>query len=1385
MDKRRTTNPVDAYAVLSPPARLVAQVYGVVAPHTVGVPRITKVLARTGISLLRRPLTEAEVRRCSQEIVDAGIGFRPPRPANAGVCARPEWAVSLTCEAAQGNRLEPILAAFEATRPSPRSDPFMYETLFRCYVVAGDFDNLDELMGRERHPDDWRFLAEPLAVDLLARLPTGHVDSALAGCLRHVTETAGAAEPVIDACGNLATTPAVHAAEIAFIEILKGRFQAAEEVFDALPKAARDRKPATTGRFATRALIAMLRGDDLAARRSVDACLVAEKIGTRRRHVFPDHTTFAWALLSLVRLDAPEPHALLTQLLRTAERHASMRRDEIALAVDALCAKTGRAVYARGADTPHLEVLRDGLRYCWIGGHRLHGLDEWRPLMETFRERAQANGYAWLAAECAAIQRRIAELAGEPGSGPDPAPLHAALGTRTLTDLAAPVPVWERSLRALEQFAYAARSEKDQKPSADAEPRKRLAWDIVEVERGILLSPREQRETRGGGWSKGRRVALKRLSAEAETMDFLREEDLAAAAAITMQRHWGNPEYVLGLRGLYALAGHPHVFNAAGEPVDIVRRDPELRIDEGDGGRAVVVLEPHGWDSEDEYGGARVSDSRYEVSRFTADHRRLFDVIPPQGLVVPPQGKSRLLEAVSGLVGQVRVQSAAGAVHAIAEVAADAGPWVRLEPFEAGLTVALVVEPIADSGIFYEPGRGGGTVFANREGENVQARRDLAAERQAVAALIDACPGLVSRPTEYAPLLLPEPIPCLELLEQLETASARCKWPKGEPFRIVARHSAAALTLSIKSAEQWLEASARLVVDDDTVLDLKRLFAMLDANPGSRFLELDSGEFLALTSAFRRQLEDLKSLSAPAADDAVRIHAFAAPSLEDLLTEAEADVDQGLRDLRARVAAARDFEPALPNTLQAELRPYQVDGYRWLARLGRWGAGACLADDMGLGKTVQSLAVLLERAPQGPALVVAPTSVVANWVDEARRFAPTLNVKVYTGQVGSRAALLDDPQPFDLYVTTYGLLQNDVEALADVPWHTAILDEAQAIKNPTAKRARAAKRLQADFRIVTTGTPIQNNLMDLHSLFGFLNPGLLGSQDRFRANFAEPVERDGDFDAQARLRRIIAPFILRRLKTEVLDDLPERTEITLHVTLSPEEAGLYETLRRRAVEEMASTEDAGMSPGERGFALLAHLTRLRLACCNPRLVLDTPVDVPSSAKLETFAATLDELLQNRHKVLVFSQFVQHLKLVAEYLDDAGISYQYLDGSTPAKARRERIAAFQSGDGDVFLISLKAGGVGLNLTAADYVIHMDPWWNPAVEDQASDRAHRIGQTRPVTIYRLVAEGTIEEQIVDLHRHKRHLAEQLLEGTDATGRLSTEELVELLRRPVGMV
>jgi SNF2 family DNA or RNA helicase len=296
----------------------------------------------------------------------------------------------------------------------------------------------------------------------------------------------------------------------------------------------------------------------------------------------------------------------------------------------------------------------------------------------------------------------------------------------------------------------------------------------------------------------------------------------------------------------------------------------------------------------------------------------------------------------------------------------------------------------------------------------------------------------------------------------------------------------------------------------------------------------------------------------------------------------------------------------------------------------------------------------------------------------------------------------------------------------------------------------------------------------LWNLFRFINPGLLGSLERFNQNFAIPIERYQDKEARHQLKKLIQPFLLRRTKNQVLTELPSRTEVLLQVELSQEEMALYEALRQEAIARLSSTD---ATAGAKHLQVLAEIMKLRRLCCNPQLVVpNTPL---TSSKLQLFGEVLEELLANRHKTLVFSQFVDHLHIIRNYLEQLKIQYQYLDGSTSVKDRKKRVDAFQAGEGDVFLISLKAGGTGLNLTAADYVIHMDPWWNPAVEDQASDRAHRIGQQRPVTIYRLVAKDTIEEKIVDLHQHKRALADSLLEGTDMSGKVSTAELLRLIQ------
>ncbi|HWW71014.1 MAG TPA: DEAD/DEAH box helicase, partial [Duganella sp.] len=669
-------------------------------------------------------------------------------------------------------------------------------------------------------------------------------------------------------------------------------------------------------------------------------------------------------------------------------------------------------------------------------------------------------------------------------------------------------------------------------------------------------------------------------------------------------------------------------------------------------------------------------------------------------------------------------------------------------------------------------------VIADVGGKPVQARRHLIDERDAERELIAKCPVLESAEQDHGEWLLGQPALCLQLLvelQELKAGSIVIAWPEGEKFRVTAKVETKQVRLAIKSNKDWFAASGEVQIDEDKVMDLRTLLELMQKNQ-SRFVELGENRYLALTEELHRRLREVSAYGELTADG-VRLHPLAAFALEELADDVGGlKADKLWKEHLQRMASQAAFEPHLPSTLQAELRDYQLEGFNWLARLAHWGVGACLADDMGLGKTLQAIALILSRAPQGPTLVIAPTSVCMNWISEAARFAPTLNVKLFGA--GDRAETMTTLQPYDVVVASYGLLQLESALFAGVEWNTIVLDEAQAIKNGATKRSQAVMALKGGFRMIATGTPLENHLGELWNLFRFINPGLLGSIEQFNLRFAAPIEKPQDHRAELgarnRLRRLIQPFMLRRTKAQVLTELPPRTEITLEVDLSKEETALYESLRRAALENLAAVE----GPAEKkSIQILAEIMRLRRACCNPNLI--APELGLASSKLAAFAHLLEGLLENRHKVLVFSQFVGHLSLIRAHLDANDISYQYLDGSTSMADRKKRVDAFQAGVGDVFLISLKAGGVGINLTAADYVIHMDPWWNPAVEDQASDRAHRMGQLRPVTIYRLVARHTIEEGIVDLHQHKRDLADSLLEGSDVSGRMSAGEMLGMLQ------
>ncbi len=964
--------------------------------------------------------------------------------------------------------------------------------------------------------------------------------------------------------------------------------------------------------------------------------------------------------------------------------------------------------------------------------------------------------------------------------------------------------------------------------NAVVQAEERLLWVLALDESGRLLRITPMEQKRGvRGWSRPKEVPLSRLLKAGD----LPTRDAAVARCIrtsTRDRHTAIDRAA----AIAALVGHPHVTLEELPEVALTLSEgaPELDVHE-DGDQLVLRLDPlppglsdPGSASDDLLGRAyshdpnalkeaevlralmvrRAGPQELQLVRLTPEQRRAAQLIGT-GLTVPKSAAEELRPVLERLGAHFRIHTDDPLAHA-REVPAEPRLRAELTPQGDGLRLRLVVTPLGPQGPRLNPGQGRAQVVATVEGEALSAQRRLDAERDHLDTVMDACPMLAPLPAR-APAAwdIENPQDALSLLERLHTLNAvqGLDWPQGKAIR-VDTVGIGQVHVNVKSRAQWLALEGGVVLHEQLVASLERLLDW-GAHQKSRFVPLGEGRYLALTEELRQRLEDLATVAQPGratatstvtgtgsssgpetgagAKDSLnavpltRLPAVAAAWLDRTLAGADVQADPALRLRLDRLAEIQQFEPEVPGTLQARLRPYQEDGYQWAMRLAECGFGACLADDMGLGKTLQALAVLLARGAEGPALVVAPTSLIGNWQAEARRFAPSLRVRAYgeadTG--GDRDDLVRSAGVRDVVLVSYQMMLNNAAAFTDRTWHTLVLDEAQAIKNAAAKRSRTVFDLEAGFTLALSGTPVENRLAELWSIMRACNPGLLGSLQLFNLRFAVPIERDRNKGAQRVLRTLIAPFVLRRTKAQVLDDLPPRTELTMVVEGDETERAHYEALRRQAVRdaERAMKSDA---PGQAHLNILAQLTKLRRAACDPRLI--TPELKTSGAKVQAFAQLAAELTANGHKALVFSQFVDFLGLLREPLDTAGIRYQYLDGSTPAAERSKRVAAFQAGEGDLFLISLKAGGFGLNLTVADYVVIADPWWNPAAEDQASGRAHRIGQQRPVTVYRLVNKGTLEEKIVALHQDKRELADSVLEGHDVTSPLPAEELVALM-------
>ncbi len=987
--------------------------------------------------------------------------------------------------------------------------------------------------------------------------------------------------------------------------------------------------------------------------------------------------------------------------------------------------------------------------------------------VNEFEKTAQGLGYRWLRFEAV----NLLSVRGKSNLQAKGAieKLQAELGFEPLGNIVPKLEDWERSLNTLIIVA-----EKIQGGIAKTNAKideTRVAWLLDFDQREI--QPVEQKFGKKG-WTDGRNIALKRLM-ERDVKNLTEQDITVVKNSLKRYQHsyyYSGYEFEFEWqKAIEVLVGHPLLFLMRNPSVSVQldRAEPNLIIKEsGD------ILELS-FDTKIIDEGILIrkeTETRYKVIEVSKNHVDIAGSLKDNRLKIPAAGREKLLKAIQPLSAKISIQSDLEEhFENLPHVEAEKRVHALITPVGDGFHLEFFVKPFGTIPPYFKPGKGGESVIADLEGVRTRVKRDLKAERKLLDEIEKSCPFLAEFESQNYEWELTDAEACLTAMTEMETPRTTGKlvieWTKGQKLNLLGSVSFDNFALSVKGKNNWFEIEGEVRVNENLVLSMRELSGLLTENT-KNFIELSDGQFIAITEKLRKHLQSLNAVM----DDKNRLHNLRSGILEEFSEELENfKADKAWKKHLERLKAARKFVPELPVTFEAELRSYQIDGYKWLSRLANWGVGACLADDMGLGKTLMALAVLVERAEKGAALVVAPVSVCRNWVKESAKFSPTLNFQIFGD--GDRKTVVENLGKYDVLVTSYNLLQAEEELFTSKNFATIVLDEAQAVKNRNTKRSKTVMNLQGDFRLITTGTPIENHLGELWNLFNFINPGLLGTHEFFNTKFALPIEKNNDEDIRKTLQRLIKPFMLRRRKNQVLDDLPAKTEIVLTVEMSAEERAFYEAIRREALEKIESQDGEAK---DKRFRILAELTRLRLACCHPKLVSE---NVPiSSSKLELFGETLEELLENKHKALVFSQFVKHLKIVEKYLQDKQIKYHYLDGSTPPHIRQERIDAFQRGEGEVFLISLKAGGTGLNLTAADYVIHLDPWWNPAVEDQATDRVHRIGQQRPVTVYRLVTENTVEEKILKLHETKRDLADSLLDGTDSSGKMSADDLLALI-------
>jgi len=910
---------------------------------------------------------------------------------------------------------------------------------------------------------------------------------------------------------------------------------------------------------------------------------------------------------------------------------------------------------------------------------------------------------------------------------------------------------------------------------------KRLVWLLSPKRTREMIVPMEQKRIGNSNWNKGRPIALKRLSENQHSLDCVSSDDKPVINSIEQEYGYRGGNYCINNdKALLALANHPLVFDAdTGEHIELTKIRPELIIKE-DKKNYQIKLSAYS-----DYPTVKLQkegENKYQVLEIAQATLDVIKIIGHQGITVPKVAKEKVLSLLQNAASNINVRTEFD-TEIVKSTPGDPSIIIQLILIDEILKLKALVRPFGSKGSYYKPGKGNVNIAAQIDNIYQGVTRSLTEEQNNVTKLLNHCPTLSQQDATDYEWKVDELETSLEILYELNdyktkhlTNPITIEWPHGQSLFIDREISFDHMKLNITSNNQWFNFDGEVEIQESQVMEMRDLLAKLDQSKG-RFIELSDKRFIALTEAFAKRLEEL-NIAAKTDDNSQAIHKLAAPLLLEFAQKSNnVKTDSNWRTHIDKISSTEKYDPQIPNNLQAELRPYQIEGFKWLARLSNLGFGACLADDMGLGKTVQTIALLLEQAALGPCLVVAPASVCYVWEEECKKFAPSLNcISLATSNSSNREEQINNLDKMDVLICSYGILYQIEELLITKQFQVAVLDEAQAIKNFNTKRFKIITQLKTVNRIALSGTPVENRSEELWNLFEFLNPGFLGSRQSFQAKYTKPIELDKNITTRNTLKRLIQPFILRRIKSKVLDELPPKIEQTIFIEPTDQEKNFYEALRRESVEKINNLSNA--SSAQKRFSILAEITKLRRACCDSSLV-DDKLEMPNS-KLEAFDEIISELKDNNHRALVFSQYVGYLDIVQKRLKCQKVSYQYLDGSSTQKQRQSSVEAFQSGTGDLFLISLKAGGVGLNLTAADYVIHLDPWWNPAVEDQASDRAHRIGQTRPVTIYRLVMKHSIEEKILKMHHDKRELAISLLSDSDKSASLNEGDLLELINQ-----